>query len=220
MIQKYTCVPICDYDVLVITNGTMSQVEDRLGKINSQTNDEIPLNSSITYLHTIKDLIEYLSFFKDKANNGKLEYGGKVVFMFFHGMEYIQDVLCDLIDHEHKCSITRDIPLAYHMLSMVDKEHSYNYNSRPVEILENAYFYFDSSIMSEDLDFTMVVTIANDILKKTNFMVGRIRGVYIDDKNLEGERAYAVSNLLRNYPNIETLELTSKEMVLMGHLVL
>mmetsp|Transcript_1181 Transcript_1181/g.1305 ORF Transcript_1181/g.1305 Transcript_1181/m.1305 type:complete len:221 (+) Transcript_1181:178-840(+) len=219
MMQKYTCVPICDYEVLIVTNGTVSQVEGKLSKLNEQNNDEIPLNSSITYLKTFKELIEYLSFYKDSDNNNKVTYAGKIVFMFFNGLEFVQDILCDAIDHSHKCSATRDIPLDYHMRSMIDRVHDYSDKSQSVEVLQNAYFYFDSTVMSDDSDFNMIVSIVKDILKKTNFMVGRIRGVYIDDEYLKGEKAFAVNNLLRNYPNIETLNLSSKKTIMMKNLI-
>lgn len=219
MMQKYTCVPICDYEVLIVTNGTVSQVESTLTKFNAQGEDEIPLNSSITYLETFKDLIEFLGFYKDNDNNGDVKYTGKIVFMFFNGLKFIQDILCDAIDHSHKCSITRDIPLNYHMKSMVGRIDHYNARYQNVERMQNTYFYFDSTVISEDADFTTVVSIVRDVLKKINFMVGRIRGICIDDEHLEGEKAYAVSSLLRNYPNIETLQLTSKENIMMKNLV-
>lgn len=218
MMQKYTCVPICDYEVLIVTNGTVSQVEGKLTKLNEQNNDEIPLNSSITYLKTFKELVEYLSFYKD-SNNDEVKYTGKIVFMFFNGLEFVQDILCDAIDHSHKCTATRDIPFDYHMRSMIDKAHDYNDKSQSVEVMQNTYFYYDSTVMSDDADFNMVVSIVKDILKKTDFMVGRIRGVYIDDEHLEGEKAFAVSNLLRNYPNIETLQLTSRKTIMMKDLI-
>lgn len=201
MIQRYTCVPTFEYDVLIVTNGTPAQVEASLCDINSQTDNELPLTANVTYLDTFADLVEYLN-----SHNSGHNFSGKVLFMFFNGLAYIQDVLLDLIDHYHQVEFRNKVP-----------------GGR----LSNAYFYFDSSILilsrfspNEDShEFNTIVTIANDILKKISFMVGRIRGVFIDDLPLAGEKGYPLHCLMRNFPHVERIELSSHSLVFMPDLI-
>lgn len=211
MIQRYTCVPTSEYDVLVVTNGTVSQVELKLITINEKTNNEIPLNSNFTYLEDFPELLRTL---KDKfgkvakaqeSGSSDDRFRGKVVFMFFNGVEYIQSLLSDLIDYSAS---------AKHWL-----------------LVANAYFYFDSLIlftpkttpsdMVNDLFlFNTIVSIANDVLKKSSFMTERIRGLFIDDIQLAGEKVYPLHLLMRNFPHVERIELTSFAAVLMTDMVL
>lgn len=201
MIQRYTCVPTFEYDVLIVTNGTPAQVEASLDDINAQTNNELPLTANVTYLDTFPQLVEYLN-----KHNGGVNFSGKVLFMFFNGLAYIQDVLLDLIDHYHQVEFGR---------------------KASGERLSNAYFYFDSSILmlsrfspiEDSHEFNTIVTIANDILKKISFMVGRIRGVFIDDLPLAGEKVYPLHCLMRNFPHVERIELSSHSLVLMPDLI-
>lgn len=229
MIQKFTCVPKTDYDVLIVTNGTVSQVESKLDEINRRTNDEIPSTACITYLDNFSQLLSYL----DKHNK---VFQGKVLFMFFNGLEYIQDFISDLIDHFNRCSIFCN---PYIQNDAGIKHHK---GMHAIERLENAYFYFDSSVSdikevdydydfhfsypynlsesSENLksQFNSVITIINDVLKKISFMTDRIRGVYIDDVDLPGEKVYPLRCLIRNFPQVESINLTSHNQLLMNDL--
>lgn len=215
MIQKYTCVPVAEYDVLIITNGTVAQVEDALEVLNEQTN-EVPFTSNVVYLDSFKDLIQHLDM-NEKMDllTRSICFKGKVVFMFFNGLEYIQTFLCEIIDHYNAL-----------MQNLASNTASFKYQQ-----LYNVYFYFGASVAQDSgLDahlsifqdshqFNTIVSIANDILKKIDFMVYRIRGVYLDDGQLSGERVYPLHSLLRNFPNVERVELTSSPPFLMKGLI-
>lgn len=216
MIQKYTCVPVAEYDVLIVTNGSVCQVERALIQLNELADNEVPLTSNIIYLDSFKDMIQHLNM------NEKVElvtrsicFEGKVVFMFFNGVEYIQNFLCEIIDHYNIM-----------MNNLTSDQNCFKY-----EKLCNLYFYFDASIATDmekatpaslfedSHQFNTIVTIANDILKKINFMVYRIRGVFLDDIQLSGERVYPLHSLLRNFPNVERVELSSNAPIYMRDLI-
>lgn len=214
MIQKYTCVPVAEYDVLIVTNGAVWQVEQALTNINEFTDNEVPFNSNIVYLNSFNDLVSHLAMY-DQAElaSRTVNFKGKTVFMFFNGLDYILNFLCEVIDHYNTVttSITCDIRKARY------------------DVLYNSYYYFDSSIaVSMDGDFlttidtflfNYIVTVANDILKKMNFMLYRIRGVFLDDILLRGERVYPLQGLLRNFPNLERVELLSDAPIYMRGLI-
>lgn len=220
MIQRYTCVPTSEYDVAIVTNGTIEQIESKLIEINEKTNNEIPLHSNFTYLDNFKELLDFLKQHTTKnsklvsndSNNhhpdiDEIKFKGKVVFMFFNGVEFIQDILSDLIDYSIQVA-----------------------NNSNHQNLSNAYFYFDSTIsftsnttptdlLNDANLFNTMVTIANDILKKINFMVDRIRGIFIDDIQLAGEKVYPLHCIMRNFPNVERIELTSFSSLLMNDMI-
>ena len=51
MIQKFTCVPITDYDVIVVSDGTKDQINSKLSQIKDLTNKRIPkIHTSHIYL--------------------------------------------------------------------------------------------------------------------------------------------------------------------------
>lgn len=215
MIQKYTCVPVAEYDVLIVTNGTVCQVEQALVQLNERTDNEIPLTSSIVYLDSFKDLVAHLAMNeKMELASTTVNFKGKTVFMFFNGLDYILNFLCEVIDHYSTlvAGITCDFRKARY------------------DVLYNSYYYFDSSVVANlspdfssnsisDLQFTYFVSIANDILKKMSFMLHRIRGVFLDDVELVGERVYGLQALLRNFPNLERVELSSDMPLLMTDLI-
>ncbi|ODV69159.1 hypothetical protein HYPBUDRAFT_104733 [Hyphopichia burtonii NRRL Y-1933] len=207
MIQRYTCVPTSEYDVAIVTNGTIEQIESKLIEINEKTNNEIPLHSNFTYLDNFKELLDFLKQHTTKNNIDEIKFKGKVVFMFFNGVEFIQDILSDLIDYSIQVA-----------------------NNSNHQNLSNAYFYFDSTIsftsnttptdlLNDANLFNTMVTIANDILKKINFMVDRIRGIFIDDIQLAGEKVYPLHCIMRNFPNVERIELTSFSSLLMNDMI-
>lgn len=204
--------PVAEYDVLIVTNGTVDQVEQGLVQLNQRTSNEIPLNANIVYLDSFKDLVDHLEMNHERENFPTYTFNGKTVFMFFNGLEYIQNFLSEVIDYYSTAVHGR-----YRTFRKLRHER-----------LTNSYFYFDSSVASDfrmtDLlkspfQFNYIVTVANDILKKLSFMLHRIRGVYLDDFLLDGERKYALRGLLRNFPNLERVELSSQEQVSMRELV-
>lgn len=188
MIQKYTCVPVSEYEVLVVSNGSVAQVDRALGEINAKTENAIPASAHVVYFETLSDVMVHLAL--DGA------FAGKVVFMFFNGVEYVQQFLSEMIDHYHR-SQKRSATFA------------------------NAYFYLDASVASDgDAGlFAALVNIANDILKKSSFLLRRIRGVYLDDMPLLGERTYCLRGLVRNFPTVERIELSGSAPVQMNYLV-
>lgn len=216
MIQKYTCVPATEYDVLIVTNGTVTQVERALHQLNEKIDNEVPLNSNIVYLDSFNDLITYLNMTEEvDAYSRLVSFKGKTVFMFFNGVEYIQTFLSEIIDHYNSVLLNA----------------SQNFSKFKCEKLYNSYFYFDSTIAT-DLQlatsqcaynrahqFNTLVCIANDILKKMNFMLCRIRGVFLDDTQLQGETTHSVHGLLRNFPNLERIEHSRDAPLINRHLM-
>lgn len=217
MIQKYTCIPLYEYDVLIVTNGTVSQVERALVHLNEKTNNEVPANSNIIYLDTFNDMITHLNLNEDVDPNSQTRnYRGKSIFMFFNGVAYVQNFLCEIIDH----------------YSRLLHNATHNYNKFSFVKLHNSYFYFDSTIVSslegsvletcldDSYQLNSLVCIANDILKKISFMLYRIRGVFLDDFNLHGECTFSVLGLLRNFPKIERVEHSRSTPILLRDLVI
>ncbi|RLV96365.1 hypothetical protein JA1_000330 [Spathaspora sp. JA1] len=217
MIQKFTCVPKSDYDVVIISNGTEAQISAKVSQINNHlSNNEIPVNSRVTYLSNFKSLIAHLH-----THTADQRFKGKVVFMFFNGLEFVQDIIGDVIDH-----YSRFMHMSYQKKKLIEEK------------LENVYFYFDSSISEEsvkpadpydillykqfqsyDYHFNTLATIANDIIKKMDFMLGRIRGVYIDDLNLQGDRTVPIQQIHRNYPKVERIDLSSYSMSMRNDMI-
>ncbi|ODV78404.1 uncharacterized protein CANTADRAFT_53373 [Suhomyces tanzawaensis NRRL Y-17324] len=191
MIQKFVCVPKSDYDVIVISNGTIQQIEAGLANLNESTNNEIPLNGHITYLDTFDQLANHLKALNKAAAPGSRGFSGKVLFMFFNGLDYVQDFLSSLIDYYNKCTFL----------------DSFQYHT------------FNHSTTLSGPTFNTIVSITNDILKKMTFMLGRVRGLYIDDTQLAGEKSYPLRCLARNFPNVERIELASRPNLLFNAIV-
>lgn len=216
MIQKYTCVPIDEYDVVIVTNGTVNQVDQALASLSLKPMDDITADGNTIFLDTFKDLILHLSLNEKLALTSNIQdFKGKTVFMFFNGLEYIQNFICEVIDYHGSL-----------LASSITESGKLRYN-----LLHNSYFYFDSSVThtkkfdidesvaSEAYQFNYICTIVNDILKKLSFMLYRIRGVCVDDAWYGGERVYSLRGLLRNFSNLERVDLTSNLLVVMRDLV-
>lgn len=193
MTRMFTCFPPSDYDVIIVSNGTDSQIQEKLAIVNSLSS-VMQEGANITFKKSLKDLIFYLDLYKNEGNRTIFE--GKIIFMFFNGLDFIQDTLCELIDEYSN----RLMP----QYSLNEPFCSYQEES---EILRNTFFYFDSSINPGSV-ITMI-NIASDVLKKSLFLVGRIRGLYIDDINLVGSKLFALNKLQMAYPTIENIKLTS-----------
>ncbi|EER35604.1 conserved hypothetical protein [Candida tropicalis MYA-3404] len=197
MIQKFTCVPITDYDVIVVSDGTKDQINSKLSQIKDLTNKRIPKNSHITYLPNFTSLCQYLA-----DNSSSKSYNGKVYFMFFNGLDYIQEFIWDVLQTYGQ--------------SIFDSTQPH-----PVQ-LKNTYFYFGLKQESELLDpfimnyskrniddFNTVAMMVSDVLNKMGYMLGGVKAVYIDDLQLVGERSIAMKKLINNYPKVERFELAS-----------
>lgn len=216
--------------MLIVTNGTIHQVESKLIEINEKTNNEIPLHSNFTYIDTFNDLLKTLKRHYDRnkklvssddnpATDHEAKFNGKVLFMFFNGVDFIQTILSDLIDHHHSV-----------IANYYSDSNAHLKTKNPYELITNAYFYFDSTIsmtpntlpsaiLNDSYLFKTILTIANDILKKMSFMMVRIRGIFIDDIQLSGEKVYPLHCLMRNFPNVERIELTSFSSILMNDMI-
>ena len=197
MIQKFTCVPITDYDVIVVSDGTKDQINSKLSQIKDLTNKRIPKNSHITYLPNFTSLCQYLADISSLKS-----YNGKVYFMFFNGLDYIQEFIWDVLQTYGQ--------------SIFDSAQPH-----PVQ-LKNTYFYFgltqelellDPFIMNYTKrsidDFNTVAMMVSDVLNKMGYMLGGVKAVYIDDLQLVGERSIAMKKLINNYPKVERFELAS-----------
>ncbi|EGV63452.1 hypothetical protein CANTEDRAFT_107031 [Yamadazyma tenuis ATCC 10573] len=202
MIQRFTCMPTSEYDVLVLTNGSVSQVENKLQDMNEQLDNALPKHYRLRYLNSFADLVQFVDDFKADTHK-QVDFAGKIFLMFFDGLEFIQNVLSDAIDYYQRCLMRKA-----------------NFDFDAI----NCYFYFDSSIFDfGDLDFengfNHLITIVSDVLKKMNFMVGNIKGIVLDDFDLKGEKIFPIHCLLRSYPRIERIELASDAAVVMRGLL-
>lgn len=216
MIQRFTCVPTFEYDILVLSNGSVEQVEQSLIKMDKQLEHALPQHYRLTYLDSIAELVVYLDNFKQDKNKD-IEFNGKIFFMFFDGLGFVQDILSDAIDYYQRCLVKKS---DYHFELMYKLEYlnfdlNQFQNYQPYNKLNNSYFYFDSSMFDSNEvafkdSFNYLVTIVNDVLKKVNFMIGHIKGIVIDDAQLQGDKIFPIHCLLRNYPRIERLELSSE----------
>lgn len=213
MIQSFN--EVHDYDVVVLTNGGIQQVENKLDDMNNQLDKPLPVNYRVTYLSSFNELLIYLDNYS-LDNPNSVDFNGKIFFMFFNGLSFVQEIVSESISYYHRC-LNKTIKMDNYL-----KQDIMNYN--PYNKLANCYFYFDSSIFDlEDLhsndSFNFLVTIVSDVLKKTNFMVGNIRGIVIDDLDLKGEKIFPIHCLLRNYPGIERIELSSESSLCMKDLI-
>lgn len=225
MIQRFTCIPTYEYDVLILTNGTVAQVEEKLEGMNSQIEHSLPDKHRLIYLDNFKALIDHLDSYRTGACN--IEFKGKIFFMFFDGLKFIQSVISDTMDYYQRCLVKKS---NFYFDAMYSLEYlDFDLNKFPEHIpydkLANCYFYFDSSVFdSEEAayenSFNYLLTIVNDVLKKINFMMGNIKGIMIDDYDLKGEKIFPIHCLLRNYPRIERIELSSDSSLIMKDLVL
>lgn len=203
MIQRYTCVPVTEYDVHVITNGSVEQVEEALDKINSQAENEIPLTAPITYFETFEEMTRFLDM--DERPDAA-QFRGKTVFMFFNGVDYILAFLSQVLDHSRKHGSGPRVAA-----------------QKKCRAPTNTYFYFDHTVLPSLLQddqgqWMTMVLIASDILKKLGSVVGRIRGLFLDDQAMPGDRTYAILALLRNFPTVERVGLLSETPVALNGL--
>lgn len=232
MIQRFTCVPTYLYDILIVTNGSAELVESKLPQVNDKLGNQLPKQYRPVYINSFNELIVYLENYKQ--DNENIPFNGKIFFMFFNGVTFIQNVLIEAIDYYQRYSFCKS-NLPIEMLSglagssidgsSLDGSSLDGSSSFPMlNQLQDCYFYFDASIFGYngsfyDDSFNSLVTIINDILKKTVFMIRNIKGIVIDDINLKGEKIYPIHCLLRNYPRIERIELSSDSSLLMNHLI-
>lgn len=203
--KKFVCVPCEQYDVVIVTNGTPAQIQLALIQLNERTGNEIPMESRISYLLSFPDLVSHVH--RNSHNQQEVvEFKGKTVFMFFNGIEFVQTFLSDVIDH-HNTALRSAMTLT---------------NGPQFAVLCNTYFYFDATVAADltkmsasaifgatQLSYN-VVGIANDVIKKLEFMVRRVRAIFIDDVFIGDEKAFDIRGLLRNHANIEEVLLASK----------
>lgn len=225
MIQRFTCVPAFEYDVLILTNGTVAQVEEKLDCMKSQMEYTFPEKHRLIYLDNFQALIDHLNSYK--TGSGNIEFKGQIFFMFFNGLKFIQSVISDAMDYYQTCLIKKsNLYLdAMYSLEYLDFDLNKFPDHTPYDKLANCYFYFDSSVFdSEEAafenSFNYLLTIVNDVLKKINFMMGNIKGIMIDDYELKGEKIFPIHCLLRNYPRIERIELSSDASLTMKDLIM
>lgn len=212
--KKFTCVPTMGEDVILVTNGSQDQIERTLVLLNEHTCNLIPLHANIIIFNSFKDFVTHLD--RTRGDSPVSTYLGITVFMFFNGVEFIQDVLCGAIDYEHRL-----------LASMAEDAESFHLSK-----LSNSYFYFDGSIsvdyeraspaslLRDGHQFHALMAVAHDIMKKTSFMLSRVRGVLVDDIRADGERVYPLSRFVQNFPNVDRLELSSSAPILMTNMLM
>lgn len=215
IMKRFTCVPKTDEEVVIVTNGDHEQVERTLVLLNERTSNLIPMHTSIRYLRSLNDLVSYLDR-QPTTGEPVNYYDGATVFMFFDGVEFIQRFLCQAIDYENLL-----------LVSMARDMDNFSFTK-----IRNSYFYFDSSIsidynrvspatfLSDSYQFNALMAVANDIMKKSSFMLCRVRGILIDDIRADGERVYALSRFVKNLPYVDRVELASASPILMTNMLI
>lgn len=186
--------------VVVVSNGSVDQVENALKEF-SVSHGRIAMVSEIVHLYSFPELICFLERTEEKKS-AQIAFEGEVVFMFFKGLNFIQDLTCDVMDFQ------RTLP------------GDWATRTYQAYRLCKVYFYFDATVVDfpgersgnsfeDSHQFNSIMTIATDVIRKLCFMMQRIGGVFLDDRNLSGGKAIALRHFLRNFPNVEKLDLWS-----------
>lgn len=201
--------------MIIVTNGSHEQVERTLVLLNERTSNLVPMHTNVVFLHSFTDLVNHLDR-QSTTGEPVNYYNATTVFMFFNGVDFIQKFLCQAIDYEN------------HLLASMARDM----DKFSLTKLSNSYFYFDGSIsvdygrvspasfLRDGHQFNALMSVANDIMKKTSFMLCRVRGILIDDIRADGERVYALSRFVQNLPYVERVELASASPILMTHMLI
>lgn len=130
-----------------------------------------------------------LNDFDQLVNISNLSEHKQVMFMFLDNVEYISKFLDALTNLNLKIN------------------------------LRNVSFYFDNLLDSNLhlLDFNLVLCIINNVLQTINangIKITNIKFVYINDSNLLEGKEVSLASFIRNWDNIEKIELTNSNKTL------
>lgn len=178
-------------DLLILTNGSVLQVENKLEDINQQLDFAFPKSYSVVYVSSIVELAVL-------STQGHFT----VLFMFFNGLEYVRKVINDCIDY---IPIVNSMPAGkaqvcdcyFYFDSLVVEYEVPISNKVPIESVDFTTASFDH-----------MISVVSDVLKKLGGLVSRVKGIVLDDMNLTGEKIFAVNWLLKHHV-IERVELSS-----------
>lgn len=191
-----------DRSILLVTNGSEERIATAFKNIYHQTEEELSKIVNVTRIDTFRELMEQLMTSGHESHK-PTPFEREVLFMFFDDIEFVEEFVCDIMEfclfHVGKMSTEASNPMC------------------------NAHLYFDATLARQVCDdytrhgsdnsnqFSSIVSLAHNLIQKLAFMLHRIRVVYFDDENLRGSRSIPLHGLLRNFPNIEHVELWSNQ---------
>lgn len=187
--------------VLIVTNTSRTEAESNLSK----TGDWSPIVNDQTELVFFNSVAGLLSYTEHSS------YNSPVLFMFFHGLEFVENTISSLIELTHPPGVPRDVPLEYSMyLSSSSSRRSSLANSTismTTSHFADLRFYFDLSIVETNVyttsvDFCSVATIASLVLSKSGVLSDN-RSLYIDDTNIPGGKDQSMRCLFRSFPGLD-----------------
>lgn len=179
--------------VIIVTNTSKAEASWRL----KLTGDWSPIqneNTEVVFVSSVKGLLSY-------TNNSYCT--DPVLFMFFHGLEFIENTISSLIELSQ--DPVREFPLAYATTLMTKKNHIVNANHFvTTSHFKDMRFYFDLSIveMGPTIDFCDIATMASLVLSKAGVLCDN-RSLYIDDTHLVGGKDQPTRCLLRSFPGLD-----------------
>lgn len=187
-------------ETLIVSNGTRYQTQLNLNHIIQINNNDTSILATRLRIYTYKEWISLLRKMKLEAKIVDTSVSkNEVVFMFFDEIESIGELLCDL--KSLYSSVATDT------------------NGGQSELQYEALLYFEASLAScrdpqpsrtgESHSFLLMLAMAHDIIEGLAPVLHRIKGVYLDDRDLLGSREIPLVKFVRNFPTIENIVLRS-----------
>lgn len=195
MISRFSCVPIFDNDVLVVSDETNDQIQSTLYKLTDITDAIITENCHITHLQDFKSLTPYLSFETSILRN--------VYFMFFNSLDYIHDIIAEALDYYYELNQPVQLENAFFYFGL-------NQNHYPEQLDPFVMGYTNHSVY----DFSTAALVVSDVLNKLGYAVAKVKVVYIEDSELLGERSIVMKKLVINHPKVQKFELSKSSLLL------
>lgn len=192
-------------ETLIVSNGTKCQTQLNLNKIIESTYSDTFIMATRPRICTYKQWISLLRRMKREAKIiDPPVLSNEVIFMFSNEAESIGELLYEL---KSLCSAV-----------VTDTKDGRPEHGQP-ELHYEALFCFVSSLArcpgpqaansGESPQFLLMLTMAHDIIEGLAPVLHRIKGVYLDDRGLLGNREIPLVRFVRNFPRIENIVLTS-----------
>lgn len=189
---------------MIVTNVSQAEAKKCLGSSGSW--NPIEDDSELIFFANIEGLIAYI------GPHSRV-YDGKVIIMFFNGLDYIERTVSTLIELKQQTT-TRDSPLEFAMDLMTAKNVSRRGSAtqettRSHVQFTDMRFFFHLSIcelvpgFSQDKEaFCTLATLVSTVVSKSG-TVCTPRSLYIDDSTVEGAKEQPMRCMLRNFPDLE-----------------